>query len=149
MNENQEQEVPMFDEAIKQFQEFIARQQIVTDLLWVFREDLSSYKQRILIKQPLPEANLTMVKSLYECGRQQGLGVRLDMLCLLDAKPCCYVWVPKDIDEAGRHLLLLSKFIMSIPEKLLSARSIGNPLSWAWYKWYDRKRGWNKLAERV
>ena len=69
MNDHQKQEIPPFDEAIKQFQDFIAKQQISTDLLWVLREDVSSYKRRILIKQPLPAENLKIVELLLKSRR--------------------------------------------------------------------------------
>jgi hypothetical protein len=149
MTVNQDQETLPFDKAIREFECFIAKQGLSTDLLWVFREDISSFKRRILIKEPLPEGNLNMAEALYKRGCAEKKGIRLEVLCLLGARPCCYVWVPRDRDEAERNLLLLSGFIMSIPEKLLSARGIRNPLAWAWYKWLDRKRGWNELADRV
>jgi hypothetical protein len=149
MNVNQGHEAPPFEEAIKEFQCFIAKQGLSADLLWVFREDISFFKRRILIKQPLPEGNSKTAEALYKRGCREKNGIRLEVLCLLGEKPCCYVWVPKDMDEAERNLLLLSRFIMSIPENLLSARGIRNPLAWTWYKWFDGKRGWNELAEGV
>ena len=146
---NQDQEAPPFEEAVKESQWFIANQRLSTDLLWVFREDLSSFKRRILIKEPLPKDNREMAAALYKWGCQEKNGIRLEILCLLGAKLCCYVWVPRDMDEAERHLHLLSEFLMSIPERRLNAHGIRKPLVWGWYKWFDRKGGWNELAERV
>src|ERR687883_1752047 len=94
-------EVPPFSDAIRQLKGFLAGQDISTDLLWVFREDIVSYKLRLYVREPLPSGNEMLVESLYERGLRRDLGIRLNVLCLLGSKPCCYIWLPKDREDAG------------------------------------------------
>ena len=117
MSAEPEPEIPIFSEAIKQLKDFLAGQNLSSEFQWVFREDVVWRKQRILVKEPLPKENERIVESLYERGRQRDLGIRLETLCLLGLRPCCYVWIPKDQMDAEYALLLMSKFIISAPNK--------------------------------
>jgi hypothetical protein len=149
MSAEPKEEVPAFDEAIRQFKDFLAGQAVSTDLVWVFREDVVSYKLRLYINEPSLGENERRVESLYQRGLMRDLGIRLEVLCLLGARPCCYIWLPKDREDAGYALLLMSKFIVSVPTELAHARPVKNRLAWAAYKLLDEKSGWRDRAERV
>jgi hypothetical protein len=143
-------EVPAFSNAIQQLKDFLlAGQNISTDLLWVFREDVVSYKLRLYVREPLPGGNERLVESLYERGLRRDLGIRLNVLCLLGSRPCCYIWLPKDREDAGYALLLMSRFIIGSPSDMLRARSVKNRLAWRAYKLLDEKFGWRDRADRV
>src|SRR5215216_1241281 len=88
-----EYEMPAFGEAVQQFGGFLVSQGLSSDLLWVFREDVCWRKQQLFVKVPVPEGNVGDVERLYNLGVARGLGVRLDVLCLLSSRPCCYVWL--------------------------------------------------------
>src|SRR5215207_6044566 len=98
--------LPTFAEATEQLRAFLRSQQLSAEPLWVFREDVTSYKQRFLVKEPLPPENQGLVELFYERGRQRGYGVRLEVLCVLGKRPCCYIWLPKDRMEAEYALML-------------------------------------------
>jgi hypothetical protein len=127
-------EIPTFNDAVKRFQDYLAGQNIYPEILWVFREDVVHRKGRILVKEPLPKKNLRIVESLYEHARQQDSAIRLEMLCLLGSRPCCYIWLPEDPTDKDHSLLLMSKFAMGVPLELQPARSVRNILIWQVYK---------------
>lgn len=149
MSVEDETEVPAFPDAIRQCQDFLTGQSLASDLLWVFREDVAWRKRRIFVKEPLPAENERLVESLYESGRRRGLGIRLEVLCLLDSRPCCYMWLPQGRTEAEYALLLMSRFVISVPTDLRAAESIRNPLTWRWHKLIGGGAGWESVAERL
>src|SRR4051812_23758494 len=94
-------DVPPFARAAEQMREFIGNQWVLRQPVWVFREDVASVKWRIWVRTPLPVQNAARAEELYERARARGLGVVLEVLCLLDFEPCCYVWWPRDAEEAS------------------------------------------------
>lgn len=144
-----ESEVPAFDEALRQLKVFLAGQNIHGDPLWVFRDDVVSYKLRLHVKEPLPNTNEKLAAALYERGLQRDMGIRLNVLCLLGSRPCCYVWLPKDTEEAASALLLMSKFIISVPTELPRARTVSSRPAWWAYKLLDERSGWRDRADMV
>ena len=149
MDVETETEVPAFPDAMRQCRDFLTGQNLPSDLLWVFREDVAWRKRRIFVRQPLPAENERLVESLYESGRRRDLGIRLEVLCLLGSRPCCYVWLPKDQTDAEYALLLMSKFIISVPTDLRNAESVKNPLVWQWHKMVEGGAGWESIVERL
>ena len=127
-------EIPAFNEAVKQFQDYLAEHDISPAILWVFREDVVYCKGRLCIKEPLSRENPKIVESLYERAREQGSGIRFEMLCLLGSRPCCYIWLPQDPMDRSYSLLLVSKFAVGVPLDPHPARLIRNPLAWQLYK---------------
>ena len=142
-------EVPTFNDAVRQLKSFLTRQNISNDLLWIFREDVASYNLRLCVKEPLPSGNEKLVESLYKRGLRRDLGIRLDVLCLLGMRPCCYIWLPKDQEDAAYALLLMSKFIISAPTEMPHARPVKNRLAWWAYKLLGEQSGWRDMADRV
>ena len=149
MSVETETEVPALPNAVRQCQDFLTGQNISPALLWVFREDVVWRKRRILVKEPLPAENERRVESLYESGRRRDLGIRLEVLCLLGSRPCCYVWLPKDQTDAEYALLLMSKLIISVPTDLRAAESVKNPLAWRWQRLVEGGVGWESMVERL
>jgi hypothetical protein len=130
-------DIPPFATAVSQLQEFIGNQGVLRPPLWVFREDVASVKWRIWVRTPLPEQNPSRAKIVYEAARSRGLGVALEVLCLLDFEPCCFVWWPQNEVEAS--YAMISGLKLSIPHPLLAANSVGNTIVW-WYRRLQEKR---------
>ncbi len=149
MSAEPEPEIPAFSDATQQLKDFLSKQNLSPEFLWVFREDVSWRKRYIFVKEPLPTENIGLVESLYESGRRRDLGIRLEVLCLLASRPCCYVWLPKDQMSAEYALLLMSKFIISVPTDLRNAKSVRNPLTWQWHKLLEGGAGWESIVERL
>ncbi len=147
MNAEPKLEMPIFVDAVARFREFLISQQAPSELLWVFREDVSSRKRRVLIKEPLPPENVQLAESLYERGCQRGLGVQLDAFCLLGSRVCCYICLPEDESEA-QHLMI-DGLKLSVPTDLLHARSVRSDVLWRVQVWLDERSSWNKAGQRL
>jgi hypothetical protein len=142
-----EYEMPVFGEAVRQFGGFLVSQGLSSDLLWVFRQDVCWRKQRLLVKLPVPEENTGHAESLYGVGVNRGLGVRLDVLCLLGSRPCCYIWLPPDEEDAS--YAMLSGLKLSTPTKPVIARAVRSGLLWRAYKWFERGEAFTGIVEQV
>ncbi|MDQ3816427.1 MAG: hypothetical protein M3362_01900 [Acidobacteriota bacterium] len=139
--------MPAFGEAVQQFGGFLLIQGLSSGLLWVFREDVCWRKQRLLVKVPVPEENARYAESLYNAGVNRGLGVRLDVLCLLGSRPCCYIWVPSDEEDAS--YAMLSGLKLSVPTEPVMARAVSNGSLWRAYKWLEGREAFTGIVEQV
>ena len=139
--------MPPFADAVVQFRQFLVSQRVPSELLWVFREDVTSRERRILVKEPLPLENERLVASLYERGCQHGLGVQIDAFCLLSSRVCCYIWMPEDESEAEYQMI--SGLKLSVPTELLQAYSVKSNLMWSVQTWLDEQSSWNKAEDRL
>jgi hypothetical protein len=142
-----EYEMPVFGEAARQFGGFLVSQRLSPDLLWVFREDVCGRNQQLPVKIPTPEENAGHVESLYNLGVSRGLGARLDVLCLLGSRPCCYVWLPSDEEDASYAMLSGLKF--SVPTEPMVAQAVESSLPWRVYKWLERGEAFKGIVEQV
>lgn len=140
-------EVPPFARAAEMLQEFIGNQGIVRQPVWVFREDVASVKWRIWVRTPLPDQNTTRAEEFYEQARTRGLGVVLEVLCLLDLEPCCYVLWPRDAEEASNAML--SGLKLKIPHPLLAADSAKAAVVWWYRRWRESRCSFTGYAARV
>ena len=139
--------MPVFGEAVRQFGGFLESQGLSSDLLWVFREDVCRRRQHLFVKVPVPKENFGDVERLYNLGVSRGLGVRLDVLCLLDSRPCCYVWLPSDEEDAA--YAMLSGLKLSVPTEPVIAQAVRNGLLWRAYKWLERSEVFAGIVERI
>jgi hypothetical protein len=117
-----------FESAVAKYKGFLAEQGFGTDLLWIFRENAIFYKKRICVRWPLPVVNERLAKQLYELGRDKGFGVWLQILCVIDKRPCCFVWFPKDEEEAGYTMMADLK--LSVPTQPFESHAIKSAVTW-------------------
>jgi hypothetical protein len=130
-----------FDAATQSYKQFLAEQSLSTDILWIFREDVTVKKRQICICWPLPSENPGLAEQLYEQGRDKGSGLRLDTFCLVDNRPCCYVWVPRD--EVDADHAMLSELKMSVPTEPIHAKRIRSKVLWQVITWLNsRSKVW-------
>ena len=144
---NTEPRTQSFADACRTFQSFLSQESVSSDLVWVFREDVVSYKHRILVKEPLPPGNVEMAESLFHRGWERGFGVSLDVFCLLGSRHCCYVWLPEDAREAELHMLAGLK--MSVPTNLPVATSVRSWLRWRFNMWFDEASFWRLIPQQL
>ena len=123
-----------FEESKKIFQEFLSEQQISSDLLWIFQEDALLRKDVVLVKTPNPDENENLAEKLYEIGRDRNLGIWFHAFALLDSRPCCYIQLPYDQDEAERLLIGNSYLKCSIRNPLMEAKPFTNKVMWNVHK---------------
>lgn len=140
-------DVPPFARAAEQLQEFMGNQGVLHRPIWVFREDVASVKWRLWVRTPLPMQNTSRAEALYEQARTRGLGVVLEVLCLLEFEPCCYVWGPSDAEEAS--YAMLSGLKLKIPHPLLAADPVSNSAVWWYRKWRESRCSFPSYVARV
>jgi hypothetical protein len=132
--------IPDFDAAIQRLRCFMADLGHPPDeLVWVFREDVSTHRRRVLVKLPLPPGNGRVARDRYERGRGLGVGVCLDVFCRLGPSYCCTCWFVRDWEESARRLCGGLK--LSVSSDLPAARPVRSPLAWAVCRWLDARSG--------
>lgn len=119
-----------FDEAKQFFQNFLSEQGLSSDLLWVFGEDIICLPKRFLIKVPLPAENESFAEICYNVGRERDFGICLHAFCLLDGRPCCYVWLPEDDLDAQYSMMGNLSLKCNVRNDLTNAEPIDSFLAW-------------------
>jgi hypothetical protein len=116
--------VPDFDTARLRLEEVLSKNGIEGEVLWIFREDVSVRRGgKPWIRWPIPSTNRREAEELYEIGRRRGNGIELDVYCLLEGNPCCFVFIPKDKIEAEQRMIY--GFKIFLPASLRDARRLG------------------------
>lgn len=133
---------PPFDEAVARLRHFVESQAGSSDLLWVFREDVTTYCHSEWIRVPVRRENANLAREYYEFGRQQGFGVTLACLCQFGGRSACYVWMPKDESEAADRLQGPC-LKLQVHKGRNDANRTGTPvrsfLSWQYRCWRNRQ----------
>lgn len=134
-------ELPSFDDALQQFRAFIQSQGHGADLLWLFREDVVQRRRKVgierrassYVRKPIDDDTM-LVERKYQEGLRRGLGMQLGVFCFLGERPCCYIWLPRDQEEAQYRML--NGLTMNLPAE--PERQIVTPvkcrLRWYWLK---------------
>lgn len=123
-----------FEDSKRIFQEFLNEQQISADMLWLFQEDVLLRKDTLLVKASNFDKNENLAKELYEIGRKRNLGICFHAFALLDSRPCCYIELPSDQDEAERLLIGNSYLKCSVRNPLMKAKPFSNTVMWNIHK---------------
>jgi hypothetical protein len=115
-----------FDEAVGEFKKFLAENNIPSEILWLFKEDVFSrnvefHALDFWLKLPLPEENEKLAEKHYEIGRQKNFGLGLSAFALCEGKVCCAVVIPKDKED--------SEYMLMSPEYLKFSCVIGMPVA--------------------
>ena len=147
MNREIALEMPTFQLAIKQFQDFLANEGHSKSLLWICREDITWHDFKFFIKEPLPEENELVVEKLYERGCKRGLGLSLDVFCLLGSQPCCYIWLPED--ERDAELAMVAGLKLNVPVEPTVAEPVKNWLLWRRHRKLGERSGAERWVERL
>jgi hypothetical protein len=140
------QSIPDFDVAVQRLRGFMdVLRHPPGELAWVFREDVTTRRRRVLVKIPLLLSNERIVRGRYEQGRSLGVGVCLDVFCRLGTVYCCTCWFVRDMEESALRLCWGLK--LSVADDLPDARPIRNPLAWAMLRWLDTRSGFHHLRD--
>jgi hypothetical protein len=136
---------PPFDESLTSFLRFVSGEGFSTELVWVFREDVSHCIRDYWVRVPVPAANTTLARDYFEFGRGQGRGVTLEVLCRLGGRSACFVWVPEDDGAASNAMQGPLK--LKVPANPVEASAVRSGLAWRWLRWYHRRRRCVRFAE--
>jgi hypothetical protein len=121
---------PSFHEAKTSFEEFLSSNGVSSKLHWVFQEDVVVRNGSIFVKVPIPSQNDARAEACYELGWQRNFGVALDVLCLLNGRPCGYIVIPENDRDAELMMMSSSLMKLSVPSELREAVPIKNLMRW-------------------
>jgi len=128
--------LPVFEAAVSSLRDFLEREGLNSEILWIFREDVSvKHGGRPGIRWPVPADNCERSRVLYEQARASGFDVEIMVYCCLKGAQCCFVSVLRDKKEAESRMVYGLKLFL--PETLREAR----PLTKSWYR-----RFWHFLS---
>jgi hypothetical protein len=92
-------DIPDFANALDQFQGFLARMGLPSEVFWVFREDMWRVsREDIRIKFPVAAKNINLAQKVFAEGRERGL-VQIAAVAIAGNKIAATVWFPKYPDE--------------------------------------------------
>lgn len=124
-----------FEEAQAFFKDCLSSNAVSSDLLWVFREDVIFFYDRIFIRTPVPIENEGRAGVYYELGRERDFGINIHGFCLLHSRLCCYIALPED-DLESQSMLMSNEWVKySWRTELPEAQPISNRLLWRIRKW--------------
>jgi len=94
MNNEPNDEIPKFSDAVENFKKFLGSESKPTELCWVFRDDFyqTDYKT-FCLKFPLLNDRGELAKKAFENGRKENL-VRVDALCSIESYAISTIWYP-------------------------------------------------------
>lgn len=131
------------------FQEFLAREGKPTEILWLFREDVSTYKRNLWLRVPVDAGNQRAVCALYAQGLERGLGVVLNQIGECANQSLGYVWIPADTSEMEGAMMSRGQLKLSILQSRYALRTVTGGLRWTWLKWRNQGLGGNGLATQL
>lgn len=131
-------DTPPYDVALAGFLRFLAEQGFSTELEWVFREDVTNCRSRYWVRVPVPETNAALARQYYEEGRRGGLGVTLEVLCRIANRSVCFVWWPKNAQEAS--YAMQGPLKLKVPMEPTYAIPVRGRWLWAARCWLNRYR---------
>jgi len=138
-----------FEEAQSFFKKSLSKNGVSSDLLWVFREDVTFLYDRIFIRTPAPDENEIRAKACYELGQKRDFGVNLHGFCLLDSRLCCYIALPED--DLELQYMLMSKVAVkySWRTELPEAQPISNGLMWRIREWQSSRARFSHFDNHI
>ncbi len=140
--------IPNFETAFERFHAFVSDLgHPARELVWVFREDVSTYKRRVLVKIPIPNTNEQIARIRFEQGRSLGIGVCLEVYCRLGRALCCCTWFVESFEESARLLCSGLKLSAPAPEDLVVAQPVRNAVIWQVRRWRDARSGFGHFRE--
>src|SRR5215216_896119 len=100
-----------FVKAVAEFKDFLKTNNLPTEILWVFSEDVFSrnikfHETDFWLKLPLSEENEKFAEKHYQIGQQKKLGICISAFALGENKVCCSLIIPRDTEDS--ELLFMS-----------------------------------------
>ena len=141
------EELPTFENALRKFKDFLFRENKPGDILWVFREDVTTYKRRMWVKFPFPQDRSTLARQLYKIGVKRGFGINMNMVGQLENYSFCYIWLPVDEIEM-EYAMMNGNLKLTAFQDELDVIIVKSKLKWRCLKWLNSLRGFNFLEKK-
>lgn len=139
--------IPEFETAISRFRSFLEKNGFPHEILWVWREDVTSQGRSMHVRVPLPAGNRACAEARYATGRELGYGVCLQMFALLDSRPCCFVRFASSEREAGDTLT--AGLTLKVGSPPLIARPVRSRILWWALNKYNHRAGYPTFVDDV
>jgi hypothetical protein len=117
--------------ALAKFRAFFATEGHRTDIHWVFREDIVDRWPSIYVKVPV-KTEVALIERLYNGRVNAGLRTNVNVICLLDGRPCCCIWLPQNMEDASSRMLEGVTFSIPTSDSCRKAVPIRSRLRWMW-----------------
>ena len=125
------EDAPPFDQAVRQFRAFLQGQGWTTEIVWRSRDDIVRIANGdIYVRRRSKEQCLESARAHYERGRQQRVGVALEVGCTIDGAACATVFWTADRVEAEYAMIPDRGLKMSAAVVRKSARVVGHLMFW-------------------
>jgi hypothetical protein len=136
-------EIPGFDDAVRQFKAFLVQQNLSPSLVWVFREDFwQQSPSRAVMRWLPPEQNGRLAKKVYSEGRAKGL-VEIVALAPSGEQTNATRWYTKFLGDENQWWAQGLKFTISEPRPV--ATRIPR-IAWVFAWWFPRFRNYQRRA---
>lgn len=128
-----------FQQATQDFKKFLAENNLPTDIVWLFREDVFSTKSKnfhtdFWLKMPLISNNEKLTAKYYKKGQKLNLGICLTAFGICENKVCCCVIIPKDKDDSEFLFFSPEQLKFSFVKDLPNVKTINNFFIWQMFK---------------
>jgi hypothetical protein len=131
-----------FEEAVRMFREFVSTHGYPSEIIWLWPDDvIVAADGIILVRMPVPPENGARVQRAFEEGMRRGRGVLLSTLCGMAEQTCCYIWVPRNEQDAMEHLMPPGvKFSLLTESSRRQGVAVTNRFRWVWMKLRYRRQ---------
>jgi hypothetical protein len=129
---------PPFGEAKASLERFLGEQGWPGRVVWVFREDVMSYKRKVWVwrREGGDGEAERLTEELYEAGRAKGLGVLLSATIRFADAMGCHVWVP-GTELAAQYAMMPRGLKLAVLTEPLEGMVVRSRIRW-WLR-----NGWN------
>ena len=128
-----------FEAAVTRYQDFLASNGYPRAVRWVTESDvLVCNRPLVYIKVPVPAENEREARRSFATGTDEKRGVLFETLGCDQETTYAFAWVPRDDDEAIRHMMP-DGIKLSVRTRQLPARAINSRLRWRYLRWKHRE----------
>lgn len=119
-----------FSEAKIFFQSFLEQNNLSTDIVWLFSEDVIWTDNQFLINSKSTAPNEILTERFYERGQEINYGIQMFAFCAFDSKIGCSIVLPEDDIDAEYRMMSEESLKCSFRTKLDEAKLIKSNLIW-------------------
>ena len=128
------QKTSNFELQVARFQQFLRANQRSEKIVWIELGDLLlTGKRHLYARIPTSDSRELAARRAFEKGIEQGRGVLFKAVFEVQGSSLCYVWVPRNNDEASLALMPAG-VKLSILNSNIPVTAIESPFLWLWLK---------------
>ena len=136
-----------FEEACRDFGDFLESQGMSRSVGWVFRDGVSGYRRRWLVDGSVADADGLQAATLYDQGCRKGLGVCIQAISEVEGTTYAYLLIPED--EADQSSRMMSDTLRYAVQTAAELVIVQRPLAFRVMRWRDRLRGASPFLDEV